>query len=65
MGIGSENDGCGVGQTEMTGNALSHRRHHLAEYRLPFSIGKPRRIVPARLLRIKSDIWPEMVAVCG
>jgi hypothetical protein len=49
----------------MTGDALSHGRHHLAEYRLPFLIGKPCRIVPARLLCIKSDIRPEMVAVCG
>jgi len=65
MGIGGEDDGSGVGQAEMTGDPPSHRRHHLAEYRLPFLIGKSRRIVPARLLCIKSDIRPEMVAVCG
>jgi hypothetical protein len=28
-------------------------------------IGKPRCISPAGLLRIKSDVRPEMVAVCG
>ena len=65
MGIGGEDHGLRVGQSQFGRDVFLRLRHHIAEDQVPFAVRKMVGLDPGTHLPVERGIRPQMVAVRG